>query len=371
MIAISCRHCGERMQVTDDEAGRRANCGSCGQSISIPQADAVGRRPRCSSGWLTQDARVTRQSHWANGSLAIHERATRVETPPPTNALWTMFLDPPREADELGRLGAYRILGVLGAGGMGVVYRAHEAILDRLVALKLMLPSLATHATCRLRFLREARLAAAIQHDHVVTIFHVGEERGIPFLTMPLLRGETLEQGLQRQRFLSLSGALRIAGQIAQGLVAIHELGLVHRDIKPGNVFLEGESRRVKILDFGLARAISEETPLTRDGTLIGSPAFMAPEQASRQPIDARADLFSLGTVLYQMLAGVPPFERHDTVATLLAVQTEEPLPLENVPQEVAALVLQLLAKKPANRPASAEEVVKAIARLQRSATCW
>jgi serine/threonine protein kinase len=253
------------------------------------------------------------------------------------------------------------VLGVIGAGGMGVVFRAHEPALDRVVALKAMLPALAASDLARKRFLREARLAAAIQHDHVVTVFLTGEDRGIPYLAMPFLRGESLEQRLLKHGRVPLAESLRIARQIAEGLGAIHELGLVHRDIKPANVFLEGESSRVKILDFGLARAVSDAR-LTRDGTMVGSPAFMAPEQAAGQPVDARADLFSLGCVLYQMLTGSLPFERDDVVATLLAVRTEEPAPLTGVPGDVAGLVTRLLAKRPTDRPATARAVAATLA---------
>ncbi|MFO0880189.1 MAG: serine/threonine-protein kinase [Gemmataceae bacterium] len=282
----------------------------------------------------------------------------------PQRSAFTSFLAPAQQADELGRLGPYRILAVLGHGGMGVVYRAHDPALDRLVALKAMLPTLAVQPTARHRFLREARLAAAIQHDRVVAIFQVGEDGGIPYLAMPLLRGESLEQRLKKRRLLPGVEALRIAKEVAEGLSAIHELGLVHRDIKPANVFLEGERGRVKILDFGLARALADEVRLTQEGLVVGSPAYMAPEQASRQPVDARADLFSLGCVLYQMLSGTVPFERADVLQTMLALQTDDPAPLTDQPKAISDLVLRLLARDPQARPASALQVVRLLEEL-------
>ncbi|MFO0840791.1 MAG: serine/threonine-protein kinase [Gemmataceae bacterium] len=358
MIAFSCRHCGERMQVTEDGGCRRAVCLSCGQGVSIPAGESGLRRARSTTAVAV---RVTPAA-----SQAVHQLPTRVEATPRAGESLTSFLTPAREPGEIGRLGPYRVLSLVGAGGMGVVFRAHDPTLDRVVALKAMLPSLAVSATARERFVREARLAAAIQHDHVVTIFQVGEDRGVPFLAMPFLRGESLDQGLARRGSLPAPEATRIARQIAEGLAAIHELGLVHRDIKPANVFLEGESSRVKILDFGLARAVGGDVQLTRDGTIVGSPAFMAPEQASRQAVDARADLFSLGCVLYQMLTGELPFEREDALATLLAAQTEPPTPPRDlcpeVPVELSELVLRMLEKRPQDRPASARAVAAALA---------
>src|SRR5262249_10088858 len=153
----------------------------------------------------------------------------------------TGFLAPAEASDEIGRLGPYRILDVVGAGGMGVVFRAHDPQLDRLVALKAMLPNLAANPTARQRFLREARAAAQIQHDHIVTIYAVGEDRGVPYLAMPYLKGESLDARLRRAGGpLPAAEVLRVGREIAEGLAAVHGLGLVHRDIKPGNVFLEG-----------------------------------------------------------------------------------------------------------------------------------
>ena len=221
--------------------------------------------------------------------------------------------------------------------------------------------SLAASSTARRRFLREARAGASIQHDRVVPVYQVGEDRGVPYLAMPFLRGESLEVRLHRESRLEVREALRIAAQTAEGLEAIHDLGLIHRDIKPGNLFLEGDGARVKILDFGLARAAGVDVQLTHEGTIVGSPAFMAPEQASRQPLDGRADLFSLGCVLYLMLTGTLPFPGEDVLTTLLAVTTHEPTPpRELVPTlspNVEMLVLSLLRKKAGDRPPSARAV--------------
>lgn len=286
------------------------------------------------------------------------------------------FLAPAQEPGEVGRLGPYRVLNVLGSGGMGVVFRAVDPDLQRPVALKAMLPALAVGAAARRRFLREGRAAAALDHDHVVHIYQVGEDRGIPFIAMQLLQGESLEDRLQREPMLPAEEILRLGGEIAQGLAAAHAKGLVHRDIKPANVWLENVARdsgvepaRVKLLDFGLARAVSDNAQLTQQGAIVGTPAFMAPEQANGAAVDARSDLFSLGCVLYRMATGQVPFQGCNTLTTLLAVASEQPRPPaelnSTVPPALSALIMRLLAKDAADRPASAREVIDALAEAQ------
>jgi serine/threonine protein kinase len=280
------------------------------------------------------------------------------------------FLGPPQEPGELGRLGAYRVLKVLGVGGMGIVFHAEDVQLRRPVALKCLLPALAATAPARQRFLREARAAAAIEHEHIVVLYQVGEHRGIPFLAMQLLQGESLAERLQREPLLPVSEVLRIGREIAVGLAAAHDKGLIHRDIKPGNVWLEGPRARVKLLDFGLARAAADDTGVSQAGTVVGTPAYMAPEQGRGEPVDARCDLFSLGCVLYQMGTGQPPFQGNHTVALLLAVAQTEPSPPcqvnPDLPAPLSDLVMRLLAKEPAGRPASARAVVEVLAALER-----
>jgi serine/threonine protein kinase len=226
----------------------------------------------------------------------------------PTDVL--SFLAPAEGPDELGRLGGYRILRVLGMGGMGVVFEAEDPRLVRRVALKVVRPTIAREQGIHDRFLREARAAAAIEHENVVTIHQVGEDRGVPFLAMPLLQGESLDNRLKRDKRLPAAEVIRIGREIAEGLAAAHEHGLIHRDIKPGNVWLDRRSGRVKILDFGLARGTgqTDEPQLTLAGSIIGTPAYMAPEQAQGQTLDGRCDLFSLGCILFRSLTGVLPF---------------------------------------------------------------
>jgi hypothetical protein len=256
---------------------------------------------------------------------------------------------------------------------LGVVFRAEAPQHKRPVALKAMLPTLAVSDSARQRFLREAQAAAAIKHDHIVTIYQVGEDRGVPFLAMEFLKGEALDERLRRLGQLPPAEVLRIGREIADGLAAAHEQGLIHRDIKPANVWLEGERGRVKILDFGLARAASDESQLTQQGAIIGTPAYMSPEQAASQTVDARSDLFSLGCVLYRLCTVQPPFQGKDVIATLMAVATEQPPPPADldpdVPPALSELVMQLLAKDPGDRPRSARAVVKRIEAIERDPT--
>jgi serine/threonine protein kinase len=284
------------------------------------------------------------------------------------------FLASPQDAEELGRLGPYRVLKVLGAGAMGVVFQAEDPRLRRLVALKVMRPSLAASAEFHRRFLREAWLAAAIEHEHIVTVYQVGEDRGVPFLAMQLLRGETLEDRLERAGGrLPLPEVLRVGREVAEGLAAAHARGLVHRDIKPANVWLEGGRRRVRIVDFGLARGAEPDAQFTQAGTVIGTPAYMAPEQASGAAVDGRCDLFSLGAVLYRAATGRFPFGGQDTLAILSALATRTPVPphriVPSLPRLFSGLVMRLLARDPADRPQSAREVVQAIEALERGDT--
>jgi serine/threonine protein kinase len=317
----------------------------------------------------------------ASGQPTLRPRAAAEDTapaipdslqlaPPPDHP----FLAPPQGPDELGRLGPYRVLKVLGAGAMGVVFQAEDPHLRRLVALKVMRPSLAASAEFHRRFLREARLAAAIEHEHIVTVYQVGEDRGVPFLAMQLLRGKTLDERLGRAGGrLSLPEVLRVGREIAEGLAAAHARGLVHRDIKPANVWLEQRRGRVRIVDFGLARGSEPDAQLSRAGAVIGTPAYMAPEQAVGAAVDARCDLFSLGAVLYRAATGKSPFGDRDTLSILSALATRTPVPphrlVPSLPRMFSGLVMRLLAKDPDDRPQSAREVVEAIEALERGET--
>ena len=283
------------------------------------------------------------------------------------------FLSPPQEEGEIGRLGSYRVLSVLGAGGMGVVLEAEDLKLHRRVALKVMKPELATNQQYHERFLREARAAAAVENDNIVPIYEVGADRGVPFLAMPLLKGRSLDDYINEGRKLSLHSVLRIGRQVAEGLSAAHEEGLIHRDIKPSNIWIEPVSGgRAKIVDFGLARALRPQaaTQLTHSGVLLGTPAYMSPEQSRSPNVDHRCDLFSLGSVLYQLLTGELPFKGEDVMSLLAALAADNPRPPceidKSIPEDVSLLVMQLLSKDPSARPATALAVVDAIRGIEK-----
>jgi phosphate transport system substrate-binding protein len=282
------------------------------------------------------------------------------------------WFDPPADPDEIGRLAQYRILRQLGSGGMGVVFLAEDSRLRRLVALKFMKPVHAEDSDCCERFLREARAMAAVKNDHIVTVHEVGPvER--PFLAMEFLEGESLDNRLRREPRLPLAEVLRLGRETALALAAAHAKGLIHRDIKPANLWLEAPSGRVKVLDFGLARGAEGEAPLTVMGMILGTPGFMAPEQLGGQTVDARADLFSLGVVLYCLCTGEAPFQGTTTLAVLNAVALTHPKPVQEVnpdlPPALADLVTRLLEKEPVRRPASARAVVEALEAIERSST--
>ncbi|MHB1426304.1 MAG: transporter substrate-binding protein [Gemmataceae bacterium] len=309
--------------------------------------------------------------------------------PPPDAPRLFPFLSPPREEGELGWLGDYRLARVLGEGGMGYVFDAFDTHLHRRVALKVLKPDLAANLSFRERFVLEARAAAALPDDYIITIYQVGVENNVPFLAMKFLHGESLEHRLQHEGRLSCHEILCIGREIALGLSAAHERGLIHRDIKPANIWLEtpepdreGTSSprlsceylyRVKILDFGLARPIHDTRHLTATGLIVGTPQYLAPEQARGQALDHRCDLFSLGIVLYRLATGVLPFDGSDTLAQLTALAVADPQPIEELAPDLPAglrqLIHQLLARDPANRPPTARAVAESLRALEKDET--
>ena len=270
------------------------------------------------------------------------------------------FLGPSEKADSLGRLGHYEILEVVGRGGMGIVLRGFDEKLLRVVAIKVMAESLASSTAARRRFTREAQAAAAVCHDHIVTIHAVEEANGLPYLVMHFVAGMSLQDRIDRGKPLQLAEILRIGMQTASGLAAAHAQGLIHRDIKPANILLENGIERVKITDFGLARA-ADDASLTQSGVVAGTPQYMAPEQARGESVDQRADLFSLGSVLYAMCTGRAPFRASGTMAVLNRVCNEMPSPIREaspeVPDWLVTIIEKLHAKNPADRYQTAREV--------------
>jgi uncharacterized protein (TIGR03067 family) len=274
------------------------------------------------------------------------------------------FLAPPTRPDSLGRIGHYEVLQVLGQGGFGIVFRAFDDVLQRVVAVKVLAPQLAATSPARKRFLREARTSAAVRHENVVQVYEVGETP-LPYIAMEFIPGETLQQRLDRIGPVEPAEVVRIGRQIAEGLAAAHANDLIHRDIKPANVLLEGGQQRVKITDFGLARA-ADDASISQSGIIAGTPMYMAPEQAKGERLDQRADLFSLGSVLYQMATGRAPFRANSTVAVLKRVAEDTPRDIREIipetPQWLCDIIAKLHAKNPDDRYQSAREVADVLA---------
>ncbi|MFO0892569.1 MAG: protein kinase [Isosphaeraceae bacterium] len=281
---------------------------------------------------------------------------------------WLRLLDPPEpdRPDLLGRLGDYEVVEILGQGGMGVVLKAHDPSLDRTVAIKLLNPALAHGPNARRRFAREARAAAAVAHEHIVAIYAVDEFRGLPYLVMQYIGGRSLQERLDATGPLTVPEILRIGTQAARALAAAHAQGVVHRDIKPANILLENCVERVKLSDFGLARAV-DDASLTMSGVIAGTPQYMAPEQARGEPVDARSDLFSLGAVIYAMAGGRPPFRADSALAVLKRVCEDDHRPIRElnpeIPDWLEAIIDRLLAKDRDDRFASAAEVADLLER--------
>jgi|SRR5690348_5538117 len=258
----------------------------------------------------------------------------------------------------------------LGQGGFAVVYAARDLGLKRDVAVKVLRDELRESAQHRERFRREAESVARLRHPNVIPIYAVGEAEGLAFFVMPLVAGTSLRALLERERRLPVAEARRILLECAQGLAAAHKAGLVHRDVKPDNIMLDGEERRVLLTDFGIAKALETgggaET-LTQSGVVIGTPQYMSPEQATGdRTMDHRSDIYSLGVVAYQMLAGAVPFEAGTLAALLVKQVTEDPPPVTRArpecPPDLAAAIARCLAKDPARRWQRADDLVQALA---------
>ena len=272
------------------------------------------------------------------------------------------FLEPCDVPGRLGKLSGYEVLEMIGRGGMGIVLRALDVRLNRVVAMKVLSPELAASPQARQRFLREAQAAAAVSHAHVVTIYAVDDDVQLPFLVMECIGGQSLQQKIDRQGTFSIAEILRIGMQTAAGLAAAHAQGLVHRDIKPANILLENGVERVKLTDFGLARAV-DDASVTQSGVIAGTPLYMSPEQARGESIDHRSDLFSLGSVLYAMCVGHAPFRASTTMGVIKRVCDESPRPIRemntDVPDWLAQIIDKLLAKRPEDRFQTAKEVAE------------
>jgi serine/threonine protein kinase len=279
------------------------------------------------------------------------------------------LLEPSTNPDFLGRLGRYQVRRIIGYGAMGVVLEAYEEGLRRTVAIKLLKRQISTSERARRRFIREARAAAGIIHPNVVTIFGVEEQRSSPYLVMEYVAGGTLREYIRNRERLPPIEVVRLAKGIAQGLAAAHQQGVIHRDIKPGNLLLDRGGLWVKLTDFGLARAAIDQVDLTSHGVAVGTPAYMSPEQVTAGNLDFRTDLFSLGCVIYAMVAGRTPFRGTSQFEIARRIVEDAPPPLDQVvpgtPGFLVDVVQRLLAKRPEDRFSSAAELANLLEQYQ------
>jgi len=275
---------------------------------------------------------------------------------------------PERAAKDAGddlpfrRLGPYRILSRIGSGGMGDVYQGYDDSLDRPVAIRVLPPELARHEEFVRRFRTEATTAAKVEHPYVVPIHFIEEDAGHHFFAMQYVEGESLAQRLNRRGRLPLDEALEIARRCLEGLRAAHAQGLIHRDVKPGNILLDRTTGQPVLVDFGLARRVDDQAHLTATGTVMGTVDYIAPEQARGRRMDHRADVYALGVVLYQLLAGRLPYEADSLMSMVFQHTHEEPHPLESaapeVPQRVREIVLRMMARNPDDRYQTCDAVL-------------
>ena len=264
--------------------------------------------------------------------------------------------DSPLQENLPRDFGPYKLCSILGRGGGGTVYAGFDAELRREIAIKILAPELAAIPASRERFLREAQAAAQLQHDHIMPIFAVHQDTELPCLTMPLLKGDTLQARIESEGALPADEITRIAAELCQALTAAHQSRFVHRDLKPSNVFLEAGTRRCRLMDFGLVKA-GDAPGLTQPGVLAGTPEYLPPEQLHDAEPDERSDLYGLGATMYAMAAGHPPFSGPLT-AVLKKVAHDEPTALPNeLPAALRQMIARLMEKDPAQRYQSAREV--------------
>ena len=275
-------------------------------------------------------------------------------------------LQPPTHPETLGRLGRYAVEKMIGFGGMGIVLRGFDHELHRPVAIKMISPRLASNGTAKERFIREAKAAGALLHPNVIAIHDINESNGVPWFVMPLVLGPTLQEVIENHGPLPAKEVVRIGKQIAAGLAAAHRQGLVHRDIKPANILVDNQINRIVITDFGLARREAEES-MTQTGMVAGTLNYMSPEQSRGEDVDARSDLFSLGSLLFFLSTGVTPFQSSTPMGVIHKVSNDRQQDARSLNPEVPAMLSEtinrLLEKLPSDRLQSAIDVEEWLAK--------
>lgn len=369
---------GDSESDVDDLLERVENCESCRKRFEELTANPKEWH-RARQMLLGLDSTGALRSRHDSTSPVTDSRPDRES--PSRNQRWAesmsrQLLSPPSHPEMLGRIGRYEVERLIGSGGMGIVFKALDTELNRPVAIKVLAPYLAGNGAARQRFAREAKAAAAVVHEHVVPIYNVESDGESPFLVMHYVSGESLQSRIDREGALELCEILRIGMQVASGLDAAHAQGLVHRDIKPSNILLEQGVERSLITDFGLARA-SDDASLTNTGFHAGTPPYMSPEQARGDTVDWRSDLFSLGSMMYAICTGRPPFRAETAYGVLRKITDTEPRSIREqnpqIPEWLEDVVKLLMCKDVAGRSNSAKQVSKlleeCLAHVQRPIT--
>lgn len=363
------------MNICDKNTGARFLSGLLTEAESMAFEDHLELCPHCRN-HLQQEAGS--QAAWDSArELLIHQVSTTSDwvtsaeaatCPFPPDSDWLpactstvvrSVLSPTDDPEFIGRIGSYEISGIVGRGSAGIVLRGFDRALHRNVAIKILDPSIAGVAAARQRFAREARAMAAISHEHVVPVYEVSEHSGLPYFVMEYVPGGSLEQRLRTQGPFDVESVVRIGLQTAKALAAAHANGLVHRDIKPGNILLDRGTERVRVADFGLVR-VSNDVSCTRSGFIAGTPQYMAPEQVKAERCDGRSDLFSLGSLMYALCAGHAPFRADSVYAVMQRIVHEDPRPLRDlnmaIPVWLDQFIRKLMSKNPEDRFASADD---------------
>lgn len=312
---------------------------------------------------------MTQPEHSTKAAQKDQEEVTRVmpkQASPRVSE--TLPADPAAAGKAFRQAGRYQIVDRIGRGGMATVYKAHDPSIDRPIAIKFLHAALCEDQEYRDRFLREARAAGGLSHPNIVTVYDVGEIDGRPYMAMELIEGVPLSDLMLKNEPLPVKDALEIGIQLAQALDYAHSRGVVHRDIKPGNIMRLKGTNTIKVTDFGIAHVNSATMNHTRAGDVIGTPQYMSPEQASGHKIDGRSDLFSVGIVLYQLLTGERPFEADSVLALALKITREEPVPIDKrragLPAAVRRAVERCMAKQPDKRYQTGRELAEALSRV-------
>ncbi len=274
-----------------------------------------------------------------------------------------------KEQDMKGEtIGNYKIIDRLGRGGMATVYKAHEKSLNRMVALKLLSPQLAENSEFIKRFEREAQAAASLNHPNIVQVYAISQEEGTHYFAMEYIKGKSLSQIIHEEGPLSVNKAVPIIKQVAEALKAAHRIGLVHRDIKPSNIMMNQDGT-AKVTDFGIAYVSSAETKLTQEGSIIGTPEYLSPEQCESKPVDGRSDIYSLGVTLYECLSGKTPYTADTPVSMLMKIMKGSFIPLNqvnpNVPAEAQQVVEKMMHNNIEQRYQQIDELMAALTSLQ------